>query len=83
MAQPGLDLPYGFKDARVVLLTQAIIGEFFQGMPLPGGGMPLAPLLAAILPCAVYDALTCTIFCRGSHLWVECTGNHAEGPGKL
>ena len=34
MAQPGsLDLPYGFKDARVVLLTQAIVGEFLQGMP--------------------------------------------------
>ena len=30
----GLDLPYGFKDARVVLLTQAIIGEFLQGMPI-------------------------------------------------
>ena len=29
----GFDLPYGFKDARVGLLTQAIVGEFLQGVP--------------------------------------------------
>lgn len=31
------------------------------------------------------SALHLQVFCsrRGSHLWVECTGNHAEGPGKL
>jgi hypothetical protein len=34
MPDPGdLDLPYGFKDARVVLLTLAIVGEFLQGVP--------------------------------------------------
>lgn len=28
---PRLALPYGFKDAKVILLVQAIIGEFLQG----------------------------------------------------
>ncbi|KAK9901983.1 hypothetical protein WJX75_000204 [Coccomyxa subellipsoidea] len=28
---PGLALPYGFKDAKVLLLIQSIIGDFLQG----------------------------------------------------
>lgn len=28
---PRLALPYGFRDVRVILLVQSIIGEFLQG----------------------------------------------------
>ncbi len=28
---PLLTLPYGFKDAKVLLLVQSIIGDFLQG----------------------------------------------------
>jgi hypothetical protein len=31
---PGLALPYGFKDAKVLLLIQSIIGDFLQGKDL-------------------------------------------------
>jgi len=45
----GLDLPYGFKDARVVLLTQAIIGEFLQGMAILGNKLPIRAFMLLLL----------------------------------
>ena len=63
MAQSGLDLPYGFKDARVVLLTQAIIGEFFQGMPLPVRGPALHHALGC---CSPFDVVYCIHRCTGT-----------------
>ncbi len=60
---PGLALPYGFKDAKVVLLVQSIIGDFLQGEEHPEKHPHLQPVCTCPFKCKPnvnYTTLLCT-----------------------
>ena len=81
MAQSGgFDLPYGFKDARVVLLTQAIVGEFLQGVPIACAFSQFLCTLSDCIGLLLYPLSASWTFIpvqRHFHCWVRCSCNHA------
>lgn len=70
-----LTLPYGYRDARWVLLLTAFVGEFLQGGAVPA--------YCVILTSIVCQLTVPNAAARRPHVWLECAVCHAQGAGQL